>query len=1221
VAESYGSVEVGTVATGRPERIVPVLTVHRSDRADALADALAGLLSRPLADPLAPEVVSVPTRGMERWLAQRVSGVLGAAPGAADGVCANVLFPFPQRLLGDTVAAASGIESDVDPWLPERSAWTLLDVVAEHLAEPWLATLAAYLGAGSEASDPARAARRLSVMRHLAALYDRYALHRPGMLAAWAKGQDSDAVGAPLPAGAAWQAELWRRLRARIGVAGPAERGRRACERISADPSLATLPSRFSLFGLTRLPAGQLEVLRALAHGRDVHLFLLHPSPALWSTIAASGSPARHRELTLVPSGDPEAGAEPQQPQLFSGSEPGPPPSEAQRSDDQPPAPVRRSEDPTAALTNNALLASWGRDAREMQVNLAAGGLAADTVHPAPPSASGLLARLQADVREDRTAPGAPLPGQPDRRLHLEPQDRSIQVHACHGRARQVEVVRDAILHALAEDETREPRDVIVMCPDIETFAPLIQATFGAGETFIEEAEEQALEPLPAALRPTDLRVRLADRSLRQTNPLLGVVARLLELAEQRMTASEVLDLADRAPVRRRFRLDDDDLTRLQGWIVQAGIRWGLDPAHRERFRLERVASGTWAAGLERLLLGVAMTEDGQRLFADVLPVDDVDSRAIDLAGRLAELVERLGTALDDLGRPQPLVEWARAIGEAADAIAATPVRERWQRAELQRLLDDMVAEAGEHGGVELTPTEIRAYLLDRLAGRPTRANFRTGQLTVCTLMPMRSVPHRVVCLLGLDDGAFPRKTPRDGDDLMLADPLVGERDPRSEDRQLLLDALMATTEQLVVTYSGNDERTNTPRPPAVPVGELLDVIDATAITTDPTLPATDQVLIRHPLQPFDPRNFERGALAGPTAWSFDRVTLEGARALTAPRRAQPPFLAEPLAPVSGAVIELEDLIRFVEHPVRAFLRQRLGISLGRAMEDIADALPVELDGLERWGVGQRLLEARLGGVDGTTAIKAEIARGTLPPGRLGRPVVDAVYPLVETIASEAASVATISPAADPIDVRVELAGGRRLSGTVSGISGDVLLSATYSRVAAKHRLAAWVRLLALAASQPEREFIAATVGRAGGRDDVRVARVGPLATTPADREALARAQLEALIDLRDRGLREPLPLFCATSAAYAAAAASGQDPVPAAEREWRTEWQFDREDREAEHQYVLGGVRTLGELLEIPPRPDEAGDGWAEEERSRVGRLARRLWAGLLDLEQVIAR
>lgn len=1183
-----------------------MLTVHRSDRADALADALAALLSVPLADPFAAEIVAVPTRGMERWLTQRLSGVLGAGPSGADGVCANVHFPFPQRLVGDAVAAASGIEPEADPWLPERAAWILLDVLDLHRDEPWLAALATYLGAGAVPVDPVRASRRLSTVRHLAHLYDRYALHRPGMLAAWADGRDLDATGSPLAPGARWQAELWRRLRARVALPGPAERRRRACERLIEDPRLAALPARFSLFGLTRLPAGQLEVLRALADGRDVHLFLLHPSPALWSKVAGA--------LGALGAGQGASGT--------------------------PPAPIRRGEDPTATLPTNPLLASWGVDAREMEVNLVGGGLDADVVHPAPGAGSGLLARIQADVRADRAAPGVPLTGRPDERLSLSPEDRSVQIHACHGRARQVEVVRDAILHTLADDPTLEPRDVIVMCPDIETFAPLIQATFGAGESYEEELEDQTLEPLPAALRPTDLRVRLADRSRRQTNPLLGVVVRLLELADRRVTASEVLDLADRPPVRRRFRLDDDDLTRLQGWIAQAGIRWGLDGRHRERYKLDRVPGGTWSAGLERLLLGVTMTEDGQRLFAGVLPLDDVDSRAIDLAGRLGELVERLATAVDALARPQPLADWARAITEAADALAATPPRERWQRAELGRLLDDLLQEAGPHGAGALAPAEIRAYLLERLAGRPTRANFRTGHLTVCTLMPMRSVPHRVVCLLGLDDGAFPRKTPRDGDDLMLADPLVGERDPRSEDRQLLLDALMAATERLIVTYSGSDERTNSPRPPAVPVGELLDLVDATAVipagpapaAADRTGPgrvdaeapsrrATDQVLVRHPLQPFDPRNFAPGALAGGEAWSFDRVTLDGARALSSPRRRVPPFLPGPLPPAGGSVIELEDLVRFVEHPVRAFLRQRLGISLGGAAEEIADGLPVELDGLELWGVGQRLLEARLGGVDGRTAIRAEIARGTLPPGRLGHPVINAVYPLVDAIASQAASLATAGPVGDPLDVRVELADGRRLSGTVSGVSGDVLLSATYSRVAAKHRLAAWVRLLALAASRPERELSAATVGRASGRDDVRVSRVGPLAPSAAERVRVARAQLEALIDLHDRGLREPLPLFAATSAAYAAAAAGGLDPVVAAEREWRTEWRFDREDREPEHQYVLGGVRTFSELMELRPRADEAGDGWAEEDPSRVGRLARRLWAGLLDREQVSAR
>jgi exodeoxyribonuclease V gamma subunit len=1164
-----------------------VLILHRSQRADGLADALGALLARPLDDPFAPEVVAVPTRGMERWLTQVMSGVLGASAGRGDGICAGVEFPFPQRLIGDVVAATSGIDPTEDPWLPDRAAWPLLEVVQDCLDEAWLSTLAGYLGRSDSGSDPFRADRRLGVVRHLADLFHRYALHRPTMVQAWARGRDEDAVGSALPPGAAWQAELWRRLRAKISLPGPAERRERACERLSENPALIALPSRIALFGLTRLPAGHLQVLRALAYERDVHLFLLHPSDALWASVSAA----------LV---------------------------------DTPPS-LRRAEDPTAGLTANALLASWGRDVRELQLVLANGPVAptadptgavsgvvdlgVDQHHPAPAPPADLLGRIQDGIRADRAAAGPPLPGRPDQRPRLAAGDRSIQIHSCHGRARQVEVIRDSILHALAADETLEPRDVIVMCPDIETFAPLIAATFGAGEA----ADGEGAETGAAGQRPVDLRVRLADRSLRQTNPILGVVSSLLELAQERITASQVLDLADREPVRRRFGLDDDDLTRLQDWIAQAGIRWGLDAARRARFKLERVPEGTWQAGLERLLLGVTMTEDGQRLFEGVLPLDDVDSGSIDLAGRLAELMARLGATLDTFGTSQTLATWSEAIAAAADALTATPGRERWQRAELQRVLDEIVLEAGDGADVELAPAEVRALLHERLAGRPTRANFRTGHLTICTLMPMRSVPHRVICLLGLDDGAFPRKAPRDGDDLMLDDPHVGERDPRSEDRQLLLDALMAATERLIITYTGNDERTNTPRPPAVPVGELLDAIDATVRAPDGE--ARGQVLVRHPLQPFDPRNFTPGQLGGEQAWSFDPVTLDGARALSGPRVAPQPFLARPLPPRDGRVIELDDLVRFVEHPVRAFLRQRLGISVRGGVDEIEDGLPGELDGLHRRGVGQRLLEARLAGVDGNTAIKAEIARGTLPPGVLGEPVIRAVYPLVEAIVTAAQAVAPGGWTAEPIDVRLRLANGRLLSGTVAGLSGDVLLSTTYSRVAAKHRLAAWVRLLALIAAHPERELSAATVGRAGGGDDVRTAVIAPVAASPDERRRVAVRELTALIDLYDRGLREPLPLFCKTSAAYAAAAVSGQDAAAAADPEWTSPWNFDREDRELEHQLVLGGVRTFAELLEIAPAEHEDGPGWATDETSRLGRLARRLWDGLLTHEEVTAR
>ncbi|HET9125808.1 MAG TPA: exodeoxyribonuclease V subunit gamma [Solirubrobacteraceae bacterium] len=1158
-----------------------MLHLHRASRADVLAHALARLLSAPPGDPFTPDVVAVPTRGMERWLAQTMSSVLGASPGRGDGVCANVLFPTPHRLLSDAVATASEIDPERDPWLPERLTWTLLEVVDAHLGDRWLAPLAAYLG-GSTVSTAAggslRRNRRLSIVRHLAGLFDRYALHRPEMLAEWARGRDVDGAGAGLPPATAWQAQLWREAAARISVPGPADRRRRACEHIREDPRSLALPERLALFGLTRLPRGHLQVILALSAAREMHLLLLHPSGALWDAVAAH--PESH------------------------------------------PRGLRRSRDRTDELTNNALLASWGRDAREMQLVLAAAADPSRTDETEHPLTEGeprtLLARLQADVRADRAAPGLPLPGAADERALLAPADESLVVHSCHGRARQVEVLRDAILHALAEDETIEPRDVIVMCPDIEAFAPLIQATFGAA---VEAGAERGEEVV-------DLRVRLADRSLTQTNQILGVLAELMGLAGERLTASQVLDLADRGPLRRRFGLDDDDFGRLQDWIGQAGIRWGLDAEHRAPYALDAVAAGTWRAGLDRLLLGVTMTEDGDRLFERVLPLDDVDSRSIDLAGRFAELISRLTTVLDDFARSRPLAAWAEAIAGAADALTATSNRDRWQRAELDRILTELAGEA-ERPTPALTPAEARAHFTARLQGRPTRANFRTGHLTVCTLMPMRSVPHRIVCLLGLDDGAFPRKAPRDGDDLMLHEPRVGERDPRSEDRQLLLDAMLAATDRLIVTYSGNDERTNSERPPAVPVGELLDAVDATVrcpgdpAARDAPPAARDRVCVRHPLQPFDPRNFDPGALADAARrpWSFDEVALGGARALSGDRHPVLPFLPEALAPLAEPVVDLDDLVSFAERPVRAFLRRRLGISIASEEDEVDDALPIELEPLATWAVAERLLDALLRGSSLRVAARAEKARGTLPPDSLGDRVIDAVRDPVIAIATQAEKLRGGHPARDPIDVQLPLGSGRVLSGTISGVHGTLLMRTSYSRVSPRHRIGAWIRLLALSAAHPEEPFAAATIGRATRGSDVRTCWIPQLAEDPAQRQAVALAQLAPILELHDRGMREPLPIFPRTSAAWAEAAASGRDPRQPAEREWVSDWRFTREDDEPVNRLVLGGAVEFDVLLREPPRAEEAGEGWCEEESTRLGRLARRLWDGLLACEESESR
>ncbi len=1142
-----------------------MLHVHRAERADRLAAALAGILAAPLADPFAPEVVAVPTRGIERWLTQVLSSRLGASAGRGDGVCAGIGFPSPARLIAGALAAATGIDPDRDPWAPERMTWKLLETVDANLDEPWLAPLAAHLAAGRE--------RRFVRVRALAALYHHYSVRRPGLIEAWAAGD-----------GDGWQPDLWRALRARIGVASGAERLAPACAALGERPELAALPERFALFGLTRLPAGHVLALRALAAHRDVHLLLLHPSPALWDKVArlAAGMP-------------PAAGA------------PGPPP--------------RRAHDATARLPANRLLASWGRESRELQLVLAAHARddhVAEHHHAVEAAAPRtVLEALQAAIRADLPAPGPPLPGEADGRLELAAGDLSVAVHACHGRRRQVEVVREAILHRLAADPSLEPRDVIVMCPDIETFAPLIGAVFGTGAA--ADPDRDAADPdLDAEPEAIDLRVRIADRSLRQTNPVLAVVSRLLDLAHSRLTASEVLDLTDTEPVRRRFALDDEELARIREWVAAGAIHWGLDAEHRQAFKLGGVEAGTWDHGLRRLLLGVAMSEAGGRLYEGVLPLDDVDSGAIDLAGRFAELLDRLATAVRALRGPHTVKAWVEALESAADALTAVAERDAWQRLELSRLLGEVVIEAaGSAASTRLTLAETRALLAQRLRGRPTRASFRTGHLTVCTLQPMRSVPHRIVCLLGLDDGAFPRHAPRNGDDLLLADPHVGDRDPRAEDRQLMLDALLAAREALIVTYSGRDERTGAPRPPAVPVGELLDAVDATARCPDGGS-ARRRVLVEHPLQPFDPRNFDASEPAGGEPWSFDRLALAGARALQRERVPEPPFLAAPLPPATqDGTLALADLVTFVERPVRAFLRQRLGIWATAAEDQLSDALPVELDALDRWGVGQRLLDGLLAGRDRREVALAEVARGTLPPGALGQPVIRDVWPQAEAIVERAR---TFAPGGGPrsLEVGVTLPGGARLLGTVPGVRGEVLLGVGFSRLGPRQRLASWVRLLALTAAHPDLTLEAVTIGRGPGRGGpaVAVARIPALGRDAAARREVALAELAVLADLHERGLREPLPLPCLTAAAYAAAGRSGHDAVAAAGETWSRSGAIGGENREPEHLLAFGRELSLEELLAFPPRDGEDREGWHTGQPSRFARLALRLWTPLLARE-----
>lgn len=1102
------------------------LHLHRAERTDVLAERLGALLAVPPADPFATDLVLVPARGVERWLSQRLSHLLGT--GSGDGVCAGVAFRSP----GSLIAEITGPEDD--PWSPEALTWPLLAVIDASCDEPWCHTLATHLGhfhSGGEAQ--LRRGRRYAVARRLAGLFASYARQRPRLLADWLAGDATDGAGDPLATDLAWQPPLWRALVELVGTDPPHVRHQQAVARLRAAPT-DTLPARLSLFGHTRLTVTDIDLLDALSTHHDLHLWLPHPSDVMWQQLHGVHGP------------------------------------------------VPRTDDTTRHTARHPLLQTLGRDLRELHRALppATGsdeylGSLDRVENPggAAPSDT-LLGWLQSDIAANAV--------RPDGRF-LNATDRSVQVHSCHGPARQVDVVREVLLGLLADDATLEPRDIVVLCPDIDTYAPLITAGFGLGEL--------AGENHPAH----SLRVQLADRALHQTNPLLGVAAELLTITDSRATATAVLNLAQTAPVRARFAFTDDDLDVITDWVREANIRWGFDASHRTPYGLGEFVHNTWRFGLDRILTGVAMSQDSKAWLDTALPLDDVGSNRVELAGRLTEFVARLQTTVDTLTGTRALTDWIAALSDGVAALTRVDADDGWQQGQLQREFADVVTRAGARADTNLLLPDIRALLDGCLAGRPTRANFRTGALTVCTMVPMRSVPHRVVCLVGLDDGVFPRLNLPDGDDVLSRRPLTGERDIRSEDRQLLLDAVCAATETLVITYTGADEYTGKVQPPAVPLAELLDALDATTVE-----PVRGHVVVNHPLQPFDIKNVMPGALGVPgQPFTFDPTAVTAAAAAAGHRTDPPALFGALLAAPPPDDVALTDLLRFFGDPVKGFFRA-LDYTLPWEVDGVEDAIPVEIDNLAKWAVGDRMLRDMLGGMHPEDAANAEWRRGTLPPGRIGMRAACDIRDLARGLAEAAFTHRVGDPSAHDVDV--DLGDGRRLTGTVSPVYATRTVAVSYSRLGPKHVLQSWIALLALAAQQPQRSWSAVCIGRGASRNRIAQRHFAP----PPD----PVATLRHLVAGYDAGRREPLPLPVKTSYAWADARRSGDDPVAAARSQWAG-GRFPGENDTEAHRKVWGAGAPLQRLLG-PPRPGEETAG----EDTRLGALAVRLWLPVLEAE-----
>lgn len=705
----------------------------------------------------------------------------------------------------------------------------------------------------------------------------------------------------------------------------------------------------------------------------------------------------------------------------------------------------------------------------------------------------------------------------------------TLRLHRCGGEQRQAEVLRDVLLEAF-EDPTLEPRDVLVMTPNIDRFGPIIRAAM-------------RLNRGPNA---PDIPMRLADTSLRVRNTAARALLDAAQLLQGRYAVTDVLDLLGRPEVAEHWGVEPDTMERLTRLSGDAAIHWGVDVEHKRGLGLPETENFTWRHGLDRLLAGLATSESG--LMLGLAPVGGPKAQP-EHVGILAAFVQGLVEARDALtGAHLPAVWQARVLALLTHLCGTGG----WTVRSVRRALDEVVAA----GAGSTTPLPLAAFLRlleDRFDLSEPGQQYLAGGVTVCAMVPMRSIPFRVVCLVGMDEDAYPRQGTQPAYDIMAAAPRDGDVSPRQDDRALLMETLLSARDRLEIFTTARSPRDGQERPPAVPVSELLDVLEelqpglASAVTVD------------HPLQPYAAAPFLQGGRCfDPEHCEAARAAVVGRTAAAAPHR----FLDTPLpAPENFTELRLHRFVSGLKNPIQFFCTQALGLYLPRDEEPLSDVEPLDdsdwTGHLGQWKLKKAVTEVLVEGGDPYTVLSA---RGRIPVGTRGVQLVASVAEPCGDLAQRVRAFSAATP--HRVDIEID---GIRLHGAV-GLRDGAVMDWTPSSGGPKHLLGPWVRAVALRACDGPVDRAAVVVKRG---------------TNTAQMPSVTEAQrlLEGwLLILRD-AMRAPLPFVAGFADAFK-----------------REEWNPDPYTA-----WVLGGQRMDGPVVGIPALP---GRSFAELEAAILGSL-----------------
>ena len=894
--------------------------------------------------------------------------------------------------------------------------------------------------------------------RSVADLFDRYQMYRPTMLARWAEGRDVTADGHPLPAHQIWQADLWRALIARLGVP-ESEQVRDRLERLRSEgpEPMARLPERISVVGITSMPRSLLEVIIGVSRHRQVDIHTVTPSVARWERLRSAWvAPLAHP----VPRGDDA---------LLAGGHP--------------------------------LARLWGRTADEGQLLLLDAVLAErDATIEVVPSIEdrvpSLLANLQRDILVDRPDPADP----------AVEVDATVVWHRTFGAGRQVEVLRDHILHFLAEADTDgsprfELRDIVVLCADLPTFAPLIESVF-AGD------DRHGVPAIP---------VQIADRSVGEENPLVPVVDAVLRMLDGRFRASDVIDLIVQPPVRQHLGLDAEQARRAGELLRFTNARWGVDSDDQRAAGIGDIGVHTLRDALDRLTTGHVTGVGPPTTVLDIAPAVALPLDDIAVIGAIGEIVDALERLRDELIDDRPVGEWCASLLNVLTRLVGDADPDTWfQRVEIDRAITSLAESAGDQR--EPVPTaDLAALLSGALRSSPGRPRFGTGRVTVSSLTAERGIPHRVVCLLGMDQanelGGFSGP-----DDLIASRPCLGDRDRRSEQRAQFLDAVLSAGDRLVICSTGFDVRTRADVPPAVTVAELAESIE--------TLTGRKFASVDHPRQAWSERAFST-LIPGQGPWSHDH---SAARAAVARLDAAPGVvtrLDRVPALTPDPTIPVESLVTSMTKPLDLLAQVRLGLRVTASRDrSVDDLIPVGLDGLGSWSVVTGLLDADASGQDRDELMRWLVRAGDLPmvdPVGQIDDAVDRADALLDVVARH---IGVPLGAAERLIIDIPTGDDRRIQGSIPMVLGNVVSLVTPSRSNTARVLTAWTHLV-LAAAQTEGRINRAIVIQRGAKSEVDVTEIhlGP--------EQIDRA-LELVVSSHHSAVSGPVIRFPETSAALA---------------------------------------------------------------------------------------